>query len=498
MWKKALRVTAILAIIGIALFSCQGTATTGDDAKGELVISFAKSSLSSKGLYPTEELALSSWNIILTKSGSPTIIKNGISPSTTSYAAAGLDVGTWEVTIDGLNSSNNIIATGSQTALIEDSKSTNLTITLSLLTGNGTLAISASWSYGLTSPIVEGTLIPSSGGAATSFAMTTDSGKLSASYTGSVAAGSYLLNLALSDSGIVAYRSNSPIAVLIAASCTTPGSIVGWVATSKTVTRIIDHSYYNPDLIAYSDAEITAAATLDVYFEHASVGQDIVGNSTSDTSAGVDHAGSLDCGLHLIYDMNNRYLCSRYSWTSNSVPTWWASHDGLGDNHRGNPGASSKISGFQTDMTTTLAAALDVAMFKFCYIDNPSDATTAASLFDTAKSVMEGLESQYPSVSFVWWTMPITSSSYSDSTASRAARATYNGLVRTYCKANSKWLLDVADLESHDASGNAITYDGSEALYTSYASDAAHLNAAGKLKMAMAYWTLLAEIAKTK
>ncbi|HRZ65689.1 MAG TPA: hypothetical protein P5133_12225 [Spirochaetia bacterium] len=139
-------------------------------------------------------------------------------------------------------------------------------------------------------------------------------------------------------------------------------------------------------------------------------------------------------------------------------------------------------------MTSALAGVLDVATFKFCYIDSPANANT---LFASVRTAIEGLESAYPGVTFVWWTMPIE-------TSPNAQRQAYNDLVRSYCSANRKWLLDIADLESHNDSGAASTSGSYEILYSGYSSDGGHLNAAGAGKLAKAYWKLLAEIAKSR
>jgi hypothetical protein len=232
--------------------------------------------------------------------------------------------------------------------------------------------------------------------------------------------------------------------------------------------KIIDHDWYDPDLL--TKAEINKAAGLKVYFEHASVGGNICD--------GIDALAAV---------ANSRYVSGRVSWSSTYDATWYDSNDGLGDNSRGNPGADSKRTIFQASMSSALAGKVDVAMFKFCFIDSPSD---AAALFASVKVTMESLEAAHPGVAFVWWTMPIE-------TSANAERQAYNDLVRNYCKPNGKWLFDIADLESHDDAGAAVV-DGSgrELLWASYSSDGGHLNALGEEKMAKAYWRLVAEIGR--
>ena len=253
-----------------------------------------------------------------------------------------------------------------------------------------------------------------------------------------------------------------------------------------TMGRTINNGNYN--LLSYSASEIGAAGALDVYLEHASVGDCIVG-----TSYGTS-------GLELQRTADARYTCGRTSYNKQTAvamaasdAAWFDTSDGLGDNYRGNPDWNAKISYFQASCGV-VASHVDVAMFKFCWIDPEAG-------FSSVKSAMESLEAAYPAVTFVWWTMPITTSGYGESSpGDKAKRQAYNAAVRSYCAANGKWLLDIADLECHDDSGN-VYKDGSgnELLYTGYTTDGGHLQTdEGKLKLARAYWTLLIEIAKSR
>ncbi|HOV14429.1 MAG TPA: hypothetical protein PK771_09115, partial [Spirochaetota bacterium] len=124
--------------------------------------------------------------------------------------------------------------------------------------------------------------------------------------------------------------------------------------------------------------------------------------------------------------------------------------------------------------------------FKFCYIDNTySSANTA---FDSVKKVMEELETKYPNLKFFWWTMPIM-------TEGDSKRDQFNTLVRNYCKSNNKFLLDLADIECHSPEGvKQTSKDGYELLYSSYSDDGGHLITSGSLRVAKAYWVILARM----
>lgn len=246
---------------------------------------------------------------------------------------------------------------------------------------------------------------------------------------------------------------------------------------------IIDHSNYDP--ASLSDAEIAAAAALDVYLEHASVGYYM---TTTES-------------FEALETLNARYSCGQVHWEDNSEsdwydfpePAWYDTNNGLGDLYRGNPPAADKVSGFVDSMnynSGALAGKLDVAMFKYCYIDTPA---SAQDLFDATRSAMEGLQAAYPGVTFVWWTMPI------DSPEGNSRRQAFNDLVRSYCEDNGQWLFDIAAIESHDDSGAIhVDSDGYEIVYSAYTDDGGHPNAAGCLKLVKAYWRLIAEIAKSK
>jgi hypothetical protein len=252
--------------------------------------------------------------------------------------------------------------------------------------------------------------------------------------------------------------------------------------------RTIDHTNYDP--ASLSNADILEARSLDVYFEHASVGGYIVGPEPSWPSNGLADLAVL----------NSRYTCDRVTWSNTSIATWYDTYNGLGDNSRGNPAANFKISGFSSSINANsglLPGKIDVAMYKFCYIDAPessrwSTTYTADWLFATARTAMEALQTTYPDVVFVWWAMPIE-------TTGETGRQAYNDLVRAYCSANDQWLFDIAAIESHNDAG-VLQKDASnrEILYSGYSADGGHPNDTGALKLAKAYWRLLAEIAKTR
>ncbi len=219
---------------------------------------------------------------------------------------------------------------------------------------------------------------------------------------------------------------------------------------------IIDHSSVD---LTMSDTDISLARETKLYFEHASVG------------------GNISSGLDALAVSDSRYSRSNFVF-----------------NYRGNPGNTAKIDQFYTDLTSNSPdpSLYSGLMFKFCFIDDTFGGTGSVNdmdvLFSHVQGHMENLESAYPDKIFVWWTMPIM-------TTGNANRDRYNLLVRNYCSDNSRYLFDLADIESHDPSGTKYTQAGYEAMYSSYTSDGGHLNTTGYNRVAKAFWKLALKIA---
>jgi len=222
--------------------------------------------------------------------------------------------------------------------------------------------------------------------------------------------------------------------------------------------------------------------TMDVYFEHASVGHNIMEGlitlaGTNATRYRFEH-----------FALDDTTLDNETDNIGSVIPAWFVTYNSFGDNARGNPGFDAKVSGFDRRLRSSdFAAALDVAMFKFCFVDKEG-LDDPQSRFDSVRITMEDLETDYPGTTFVWFTMPIE-------TTADANRAAFNELVRDYCAAHDQWLLDIADIESHDAAGTHRTDDdGHELMVEDWSSDGGHLNAAGGERVARAWWVLLAKI----
>jgi hypothetical protein len=207
---------------------------------------------------------------------------------------------------------------------------------------------------------------------------------------------------------------------------------------------VADHTRTN--LASLSDAVVANAAALRVHLRRASVG------------------GNISGGLDTLRSQNARY--DRSKWV-------------FGD--RGNPGWQAKVDDFVT-FTTANQASYDVLSMKFCYID--PDAS-----FTYYRDHLLALEVAHPTKRIVWWTIPIE-------TSGNTARQLFNDQVRAYALANGKALFDIADIETYNTANQKLTdSSGRELLRAEWTSDGGHLNSAGSVRVASAWWWLMAQIA---
>ena len=166
-----------------------------------------------------------------------------------------------------------------------------------------------------------------------------------------------------------------------------------------------------------------------------------------------------------------------------------------------------KIQDFDAKLRSGIGDSVDVAMMKFCYID-VDRTTNVDELFAAYRTTMTDLQRDFPNVTFVYATVPLTTDpgllstlkswvkgSGGSAQADNAARERMNELIRH--EYSGQHLFDLAAVESTAPDGGRATgtYDGQPyfRLYDGYASDPGHLNEEGARVAATAWLKSIAQ-----
>jgi len=159
-------------------------------------------------------------------------------------------------------------------------------------------------------------------------------------------------------------------------------------------------------------------------------------------------------------------------------------HSGNGSN--GDP--ESKTAAFQATIQGGVGDKVDIAFFKFCFVDF-GGSTDVAAVFADYQAKMAALRSAFPNVRFVHFTVPLETGSNSDN----AAREQFSELVRqTY--GGKEPVFDLAKVEATRPDGSAETVNGVRALVADYSSDGGHLNDTGAAVVSAALVVYLASL----
>ena len=177
-------------------------------------------------------------------------------------------------------------------------------------------------------------------------------------------------------------------------------------------------------------------------------------------------------------------------------------HAFIGEN--GNP--LLKIQDFAAKLRAGLGEQVDVAMMKLCYVDI-TGGTDVRAVFDAYSNTMAALRREFPRVTFIYVTVPLTTqpgllskvksllTGSGGSAADNAARERFNALLRHQYAGDHIFDLAAAESTTPDGGRVAGTYDGQRyyGLYDGYASDPGHLNAGGAQVVAAAWLTAIAQ-----
>lgn len=239
-------------------------------------------------------------------------------------------------------------------------------------------------------------------------------------------------------------------------------------AATASANIVIDFSD-TQNVAGYSQATMNTIAASSFYFEHASVG------------------GNLMSGIEALHASNPGFYQYTRSSASGTAPAS-ISNGTVYDYDRGNPGWSDKVTTFASDITGSWGGKTTFALNKFCYID--PDANWSAY-----RDSMITLETTNPGTKFVYMTIPLTV----DLGGDNVARGDFNASLRSWAAANDKIVFDIADIEAHSASGVAQTFESGGKTYQrladDWSADGGHLNAAGQTLAAKGFYALAAEAA---
>lgn len=237
---------------------------------------------------------------------------------------------------------------------------------------------------------------------------------------------------------------------------------------------------------AITVGDLTKVSRTKVFFGHQSVGMNVL-----DGVVGVYRAHSMTAPA------------IEQGGTRPDQDGGFIDHAFIGENEK----PSLKIQDFDAKMRSGIGRQVDVAMMKFCYVDITAD-TDVDALFATYRETMTALQRDFPEVTFIYMTAPLTTEqrllsnlksritgSNGYGAADNAARERLNALIRR--EYAGRPLFDLAAIESTapDGSRAVSTYERQRYywLYNVYASDSGHLNDTGARVAATAWLKAIAQ-----
>ena len=200
-----------------------------------------------------------------------------------------------------------------------------------------------------------------------------------------------------------------------------------------------------------------------VFFHHHSVGENIIGQWTE------DHVDGGAKGLGFPFSVAN----SAADYSANVR---------LGENTGGENGRpATKLSSFVDFINNQVGNAIQVAVFKLCFLDFtkdpqnlPSDRLSMANIAEfenTYRSAMAGIQASHPNLRIIHVTPPILNRWNADGNDSREEMARF--LRAEY--GSSGFVFDLQDIESHEVNDTACTYNGAPVACESSTGGTGHL-----------------------
>jgi hypothetical protein len=220
---------------------------------------------------------------------------------------------------------------------------------------------------------------------------------------------------------------------------------------------------------ALSAADRAAIRDVKVLLHHHSVGENIMGWWTDDTPAGGSNAPG--GAARLGFPFSRAGSAAAYAGTVR-----------LGENTGGNNGdGAGKLASFQHFIATQgFGSAVQVAVFKFCYIDfgggsNLTSMAQVLALEATYRSTMATLQASYPNLRIIHVTPPLKNYWTSEANDLRVEMGRF--LRAEY--GTTGYVFDLQDLESHGVSGALCARSGVPVICDPYVGGTGHLTDLG-------------------
>jgi hypothetical protein len=241
-------------------------------------------------------------------------------------------------------------------------------------------------------------------------------------------------------------------------------------------------SNFNSMNLKISEKDLVKLSGKKIYFGHQSVGYNIV------------------YGINLLVNESQlKYKVVEELPDTNSSPGFYHTLNGK----NGDPGF--KIDDFVSKMENGVGKYVDVALFKFCYVDFTKE-TDVKLLFDHYKNSMAKLKAEFPATKFVYCTVPVACNKGGIKTFLKQILGRNNGKVENIKRNqfnqlvhdeydNKEPVFDIAKFESYENS--CFFIEDSEKIYTlypAYTSDGGHLNTIGSKIVAKGLLDLLVNL----
>jgi hypothetical protein len=182
-------------------------------------------------------------------------------------------------------------------------------------------------------------------------------------------------------------------------------------------------------------------------------------------------------------------------------------HSAIGKNRD----PQSKINDFKSKMHSGMGERVDIALFKFCYVDFSGD-TDINAMFEEYASAMDELQREYPNVNFVHSTVPleVAGSPLKNKIKKLIGKPLYQQEANMKRNQFNQLLLDkysgqspvfdLAGYESLSAAGKRTSFKAGDGTYFTlnpeYSSDGSHLNSKGQTVIATEFLVFLQSLDK--